>query len=385
MRATAPILALLCCIALPLDAQQEPPRRLTLGSRVEEVPVRDTLPEQGSTSREMRNAFVRNQLLLGALSYGPSFAVMIGTEPATRVAGWMVMTGASFFAANEVSRQVEITPARQVLSSRMGWRGTANGLALGHMWSVPEGERGALTLIGGLTGSALGVVMGSGLSEGEAVASVVGHDLVAASAYAFTYVFDPVDSDREGLRSSARVAIPLALGWGGYALGRRWARSSDYEVTAGDAMLLWLGAGIGAAGATTFIIESEPAPQTVAGTLLLGGLAGVWGADRFLVRKFDHTRGEGGLVTMGAAAGSLMGIGLGVLLSGNAIRNSAPTFAFGTLGALGGAWVTERYAQPSPDGGRQYEVGSRLQLNPMGAVAALSGTPGTHPIVRFTF
>lgn len=368
-----------------LLAQQEPPRRLDLGGAVQEVESTDTLREARATTRDMRNAYVRNQLLLGALALGPGFAVMISDEPATRVAGWMVMAGASFFAANEVARQLEITPARQVLSSRMGWRGAANGLTLGDAWKLEESERGALVLIGGLTGSTLGVVMGTHLSEGEAVAAVVGHDLVAATAFGLSYVIEPNDDSNGGIRPSVRVAVPLALGWGGYWLGQQWARNSDYEVTAGDAVLLWLGAGIGAAGATTFIIESEPNDQVLAGALVIGGLVGVWGADRFLVRKFDHSRGEGGLVASGAAAGSLMGVGVSVLVSGEAVRNSAPTFAFGTLGALAGAWVTERYARPARDEGRRYDLGSRLQLNPLGAVAALSGTPGMHSIARFTF
>lgn len=377
MRTLLRAIAVLVFAAPTLIAQQEPPRRLDLGGEQ----VQEVAPQE--TSNEMRNAFVRNQLALGIISYGPSFAVMLGTEPATRIAAWMVMAGGSFFAATEISRQIEITPARSVLSSRMGARGSLSGLLLGNAWKMPEGEIGALTLVGGLSGTALGLVMGTNLTEGEAVAAVVGHDLVAASVFATTYVIDPIRGDADGLSNSARVAIPLVLGWGGYYLGALWARNADYEVTAGDASLLWLGAGIGAAAASTFIIESDPSDQVVAGTLLLGGLAGVWGGSRYFVKPFDHTRGESIMVSTGAGAGALMGIGLGVLLSGDAERNSAPTVAFGTLGAMTGAWLTERYVQPRADAGRQ--LGSRLQVNPFGAVAAAARTPGMHSILRFTF
>lgn len=368
-----------------LSAQQEPPRRLDLSAAAQEVESPDTVRERGSTSREMRNAFVRNQLLLGVVSYGPSFAVMLSSEPTTRVVGYMVLAGGSFFAASEVTRRWEITPARQVLSTRMGWRSSASGLLLGNAAKMSAGEAGALTLVGGLGGSAVGLWLGTGLTEGEAVAAVVGHDLVAASAYAVTWMVDPVSGDASGLSSNARIAIPLAIGWTGYALGRSWAGNAPYEVTAGDAALLWLGAGIGAAAAATTLVESAPATQTSAGVLLAGGLLGVWGADRYFVRRFDHTRGEATLVSAGAGAGALMGIGLGVLMSGYAERTSAPTMALGTLGAITGAWLTTRYAQPAPDEGRRYDVGSRLQLHPMSAVAALSGTPGMHSLVRFTF
>ncbi len=372
----------LALAALPLVAQQDPPRRLDLGTPVQEV---ETPRDDGQTSREMRNAYVRNQLGLGLVAYGPAFAVMLGSEPATRLAGYMLMAGGSFFAANEVTRQVNVTPARQVLSTRMGARGSLNGLLLGNAWQMPEGEIGAMTLVGGLGGSAVGIWVGGGLTEGEAVASVVSHDIVAASVYGITWMIDPREGDGDGLSRSARLAIPMVLGWGGYALGRAWAGNASYEVTPGDASLLWLGAAIGGAAATTTIIEGDPATQTVAGVLVAGGLLGVWGADRYFVRGFDHSRGEAALVASGAGAGALMGIGLGVLISGDAERNSAPTMAFGTLGAMAGAWLTERYAQTAPDEGRRMEVGSRIQFQPAGAVAALAGTPGQHPILRITF
>ncbi len=384
MRSLLRSVAVLAVASLPLAAQQDPPRRLDLGTPVEEV-APDTGEARAETSREMRNAYVRNQLGLGLVAYGPSFAVMLGSEPATRLAGYMLMAGASFFAASEVTRQVNVTPARQVLSTRMAARGSLNGLLLGHAWKMPEGEIGALTLVGGLGGAAGGLWMGGGLTEGEAVASVVAHDLVAASTYAITWMVDPREGDADGLSRSARLAIPMVLGWGGYALGRHWAGNAPYEVTAGDATLLWLGAAIGASAATTTIIESEPELQAIAGALLAGSLLGVWGADRYFVRSFDHTRGEGALVAAGAGAGALMGIGLGVLISGDAERNSAPTMAFATLGAMTGSWLTERYAQPARDQGRRLEVGSRLHITPAGAVAALAGTPGQHPILRFTF
>lgn len=375
-------LGALALAATSLDAQQDPPRRLDLGSPVQEVePPRD----QGETSRDIRNAYVRTQLGLGLGAYGPAFAVMLGSEPATRIAGWMLMSGASFFAANEITRQVNVTPARHVLSTRMGARGSLNFLLLGNAWQLPEGEIGALTLIGGLGGSAAGLWIGGGLTEGEAVASVVAHDLVAASTYAVTWMIDPREGDADGLSRSARLAIPMVLGWGGYAIGRSWAGNAPYEVTAGDATLLWLGAGIGAAAAATTIVEGDPASQTVAGALLAGGLLGVWGADRYFVRTFDHTRGEGALVATGAGAGALMGIGFGVLISGDGDRSSAPTLAFSTMGAMAGAWLTERYAQPARDEGRRLEVASRVQFNLAGIAAAGARTPGQHSIFRITF
>jgi hypothetical protein len=299
------------------------------------------------------------------------------------------MAGGTFFAANELTRQIHISPAREVLSSRMGWRGTISGLSIAMATDMPSGEAGAMTLIGGLGGSAIGLALGGGLTEGEAVATVVGHDILVLSSLAMTYIADANDTDGSGLSPQARVAIPMVAGWGGYALGRLYAGRAPYEVTAGDALLLWLGAGVGGLAGGTVIAESSPSNQAVAGALLVGGLAGVWAADRFIVRRFDHTRSEGALVALGAGAGSLMGIGVGVLLSGDADRTSGPTLAFATLGAIGGIMLAERAAQPAVDGGRRMEVGqgplSRLQVDPMAAFAAATRAPGQHAILRYTF
>ena len=372
--------------ASSVAAQQEPPPRLDLARE----PIADTLEmdderQWGQTTREMRIAFVRSQAILGLASYAPAFAVMVGTEPATRLAAYLVMAGGTFFAATEITRQVEITPARQVLSSRMGWRGSINGLWLAHAASIRDGEAAALTLLGGLGGSTAGVLLGSRLTEGEAVATVVGHDIAFFSTLALTYVIDPDDSEVSGLSESTRLAIPMVVGWGGYALGRLYAGRAPYEVTAGDASLLWLGAGIGATAASVAIAGDWPDQRTIAGTVLLGGLAGVWGADRWLVRRFDHTRSEGALVALGSGAGALMGVGLGVLVGGEAERGEPATLAFAALGGVAGIWLTERYAQPAADEGRRFDLSSRVQFSPMGALAAASRTPGVHPILKFTF
>lgn len=379
-------LSLVVLVATALEAQQEPPRRLDFSreGEVEEAPL-DTVERR--TERSVGNAFVRAQTALGLTVYGPAFAVMVGDEPATRLAAYLVMAGGSFFAATELTQQVDITPARHFLSSRMALRGAGSGLLLGRATNMRDTEIAATTLIGGLGGTAAGLLVGGGLTEGEAVATVAGHDLVAASALAVTYMVNPSDDvSNGGMAETTRLGIPLALGLGGYALGRFYAGNAPYEVTAGDANLLWLGASIGATAGLTVISGSDPPPQTVAGTVLGGGLLGVWGADRLLVRRYDHSRAEGTMVSLGGLAGSVMGIGLGVLVSGEAERWDATTLGFAALGAIGGVALAERYLQPARDMGRQqFGFLERLEVNPGAALAAASGTPGMHSIVRFTF
>jgi hypothetical protein len=384
------LLAVLFAMTLAVqtvEAQQEPPRRLdfTREGEVQEQPAPPDTVER-RTQRDVGNAFVRAQTLLGFTVYGPSFAVMVGDEPATRLAAYLVLAGGSFFAATELTRQMEITPARHFLSSRMAARGAGSGLLFGSATRMRDRETAATTLIGGLGGTAAGLLIGHGLTEGEAVATVAGHDLVAASALAFTYIVNPSDAKTGGMSPTTRLGVPLALGLGGYALGRHYAGNAPYEVTAGDANLLWLGAAIGATAGLAVVAESDPSTQTIATAVLASGLLGVWGADRLLVRRYDHSRAEAMIVSGGAFAGSMMGIGLGVLLSGEAERWDATTLSFGALGAMGGVVLAERYLQPARDTGRQqFGFLERLQVSPGAALAAASGTPGMHSIVRFTF
>lgn len=398
MQSHSRALIALALVATALEAQQQPPRRLDFSTDTlpapQEVDTVDTRPRlRGETTREMRAVFVRNQTLLGLGVYGPSFSAMLSEKPATRIASYLVMAGGTFFAANELAQLMEITPARQLLSSRMAIRGAGAGLALAVETDMIGSEAGATTLIGGLGGTAVGLAVGGGLTEGEAQAMVVGHDLAAASMLAITYITHPSDGDGAGreLSPSTRVLVPMVAGWGGYALGRFYAGRATYEVTAGDALLLWLGAGIGATAAGTFIAESDPSTATVASTVLIGGLAGVWGADRLLVKRFDHSRGDGAFVALGGGAGALMGIGIGVLASGQVERGSSATFALAALGAASGVWLTERYAQPPRDQGRRYDFSraepeaDRVQFNLLSALAAARGAPGLHPVLRITF
>lgn len=132
------------------------------------------------------------------------------------------------------------------------------------------------------------------------------------------------------------------------------------------------------------IAESNPNDQTVALTLLGGALIGTVLGDRVIVRRYDHARGEGNLLALGAAAGGLMGVGVGVLAAGEAVRGGALTLGLAALGASAGVVLTERYLQPLGDAGRPYGLG-RLTINPAGLASLASGVRGMHSLAQFTF
>lgn len=361
-------------------AQQAPPQRLNFATD-STVPARQAQP---ADVRLHGREFVRDQAILGLLAYGPAFAGMVGRSGVTATAGYLVMAGGTFFAAAELARRVEMTEARQLLSTRMAWRGALEGLYISTAAEADEQSVGASALLGGIGGTAAGLLIGKGLTAGEAMATVFGHDLAFLSAAAVTVAIDEDDVDGKGIGDAARALILTGSGWTGYALGRLYAGNAPYNVTAGDVSGLWAGTAIGALAAGSLIVDSEPSGAVGALVTLAGGLAGTYAGDRLIVRRYDHTRSEGRLLSAGMVAGGLMGLGIGVLVTGEDGQSAGLTMGLAAVGGAAGLLLTERYLQPRGDEGRQFGV-NRLTIDPMGFAAVASGMQGRHSLLRFTF
>ena len=336
------------------------------------------------TSRELRNRFVRDQTALGLGVYAPSFAVMVGGDGVTASAGYLVMAGGTFFAAAELTRRVNITESRHLMSSAMGLRGGGSAFLIATASGMRSKQAAAVTLIGALGGTASGLYFGGGLTAGEGAATIFGHDLAWMSAYAITAAGDPDPFDDSGVDKTTAAVSWTAAGLGGYFAGRWYAGRAPHNVTVGDVQTLWIGAAIGALGGAAAIGSSSPSDRTVALALLSGGWVGTIAAERFLVKRYDHSRGDGNLLALGGGAGALMGMGIGILISGTADRGASPTLAFATIGAIGGVAMAERYMQSAPDAGRLAFL-DRLTISPSALVAAAARQPGQHSLVRFTF
>lgn len=344
----------------------------------------DTTGPRWASSRELRNRFVRDQTVLGLTVYAPAFAVMVGDDGVQAGAGYLVMAGGTFFAAAELTRQVRITEARQVLSSGMALRAAGSGLLLAAQSGMERRSAAAVTLLGGLAGTGSGLWFGGGLTGGEASATLFGHDLAWLTAFAITAAGDEDPFDTTGVDRTSSAVAWTAAGLGGYVAGRLYAGRARHNVTVGDVQTLWLGASIGALAGGAAIASGEPNSEVTAMTLLGGAWLGTILAERTIVRRYDHTRGEGNMLALGAGAGALMGIGVGLLIEGEADRGESVTLGFATLGAVAGVAMAERYLQPDRDAGRVAWL-DRVQVTPGALVAAAAGTPGRHTLLRFTF
>lgn len=378
----------LALVAASAEAQQEPPRRLDLAPDSTRPPaavaVRDTTGPRWATSQELRNRFVRDQTALGFGVYAPAFAVMVANDGVTGTAGYLVMAGGSFFAAAELSRRVRITEARHLLSTGMAIRGAGSALLIAAQSGMDRKPAAAVTLLGGLAGTASGLGFGGGLTGGEAAATLFGHDLAWLTAFGLTLAGDADPFDTTGVDRTSSAVAWTAAGIGGYFAGRLYAGAVPHNVTVGDVQTLWLGATIGALGGGAAIASSSPSDETVALALLGGAWLGTIAAERTIVRRFDHTRSEGNLVALGGGAGAVMGMGIGVLIAGSADRGESMTLGFATAGAVAGVAMAERYLQPGRDAGRLAWL-DRLTIRPGALAAAAARAPGRHALVQFTF
>ena len=329
------------------------------------------LPRDVITARsEARNAFVKNQTILGLFAYGPAFAGAIADNDAGQIAGYLVVAGGSFFAASEISRRTFISRAQSDLAFNMGHNGALAGWATMYVFNASNRAQSAGAFVGGLTGTALGLGIGRNMTEAEAGGAAFGSDIGAligmGTALAVSGTdetctpnvdpFQPPDCNG-GVSDRAVITTMLASGLIGYPLGVLYPRNARYRVTAGDIQTLWATTLLGAATTGAFLSDNSSG-RTVAASLTAGGILGIIAGDRFLVQRFDHSRTAGGLVFLGTVAGGLMGAGVAALINSD---NPGPHLVLGlaSVGGLTGIIVTERYLDPPSDAGpprRYYRI-----------------------------
>ena len=316
-------------------------------------------------SQPAGNTFVRNQIFLGLVAYGPATAALLSDAGGgTATAGYFLAAGGSFFVAANTVRNRTVTRAQAALASHGGLRGAAAGAAIAAIADASGGPGyGAPILAGALGGTIAGFQGARGLSDGEAGASGLMADLAALTTLGLagaggafkardTLITFPDGSsfpvEDDDLRAGGKAALGAAVGAGvlGYLTGPRYARRAAYNVTAGDTKVAFTGALLGALASTT-VLSDKTGEQTGFALATGGMLAGFVLSDRLLVRTADRTAADGTLVQLGALAGALIGGGV----AAGAEADGQVALAMATIGGALGLLATDRIARPSPDAG----------------------------------
>ncbi len=341
---------------------------------------------------DARNAFIRGQTLLGIGVYGPTFAGAIGDNSGSYTAAYLVVAGGSFFAASEISRRMFISKAQADLSINMGFNGSLAGWAITYLADAPDKGQSAGAFIGGIAGTAVGLRAARNMTEADAVATGFGSDIGALIAFgtmetlrgSSDCTFDPntltETCTRRRLSNRSEVAVVLASGLLGYPIGLLYPRNSRYNVTAGDVEVLPTTALLGA-GAGISLLNRHASYSHFAAAATIGGVIGMMAGDRFLVQRYDHDRDDADRLSLGTAAGALMGAGIASL--GSSTRNNPHVIGgLAVGGGLAGLIVTERYLHPSRDAGRPR---FSLTFNPASIALTAARTPGNHSLINVRF
>jgi len=387
--------AALCLVVAPIAlGAQSAPRRLELADSARNV-TRNAAGNAGNDDRPapvpraanagtprrieaaVRNVnFMRDQTVLGAMVYAPAFALTVARNGVPAIATYLVVATGTYFASADYARFHEVSATASDFATGGALRGALAGWAIAQASHADVHGTAGGVFIGSFAGMVGGLVAGGRMTDGEAAATRFGGDLLAAIGYGFGSAGAGSRAGRDG--GVAAVGAALV----GLPLGHWYASRAAYRVTSGDVSTLWTSAGIGAAAAGAFVANGSPSKTTVAAALAGGALLGAFAGDRFLVRSYDHSLEEGQVVALGAAAGGVMGAGLGMLTAATHQRMSGVTVGFGAVGAIGGLVLAERYLVPHADAGRAL---GRLELNPAGVLAAASRQPGAYPLARWTF
>ena len=351
------------------------------------------LPRETIVTRtDARNAFIRGQTFLGLLVYGPAFAGAIGDNSGSASAGYLVVAGGTFFAASEISRRMFISRPQADLSTNMGLNGALAGWATMYLFNAGDRGQYAGAFIGGLAGATLGVRAARHMSEADAVAAGFGSDIGALIAFGTMEAlrgnrdctFDPVtfaeSCTTRRLSNRSEVAVVLASGLIGYPIGLLYPRNAMYNVTAGDVQTLGTTAALGA-GAGIALLNRDASYSHFATAATVGGVLGMMAGDRFLVQRYDHDRDEADRLSLGTAAGTLIGAGIAAL--GKSSRNNPHVIGgLAVGGGLAGLIVTERYLRPRPDAGRPR---LRVTFNPASVALMAARAPGNHSLLNVRF
>jgi hypothetical protein len=349
---------------------------------------------QQITTAARNDVFVMHQGVLAAVVYGPAFAYALSNETPGRIAAYLLGAGGTFYAATQIAASRNITPEQTVFSTMTAIHGAAAALGLAYAAHGNSNVQGAAAFVGGVGGT-LGALMASkSLTDGEVAGAQFGGDALALTAFLMTRAGHDRSQDYPTRGEAGILATSMIVG---YPLGLEYARNASYNVTPGDVGAMWTTGAVGGLAAGTIahaIVRNGSEPrgtsryrdrhQTAVNTAAAGGfLVGAAAGDILLVRRFDHTPYEAGMLGLGAAGGALVGAGAYTLFHPTRESGATAPYVAATIGAVGGLALAEALMPPRSDAGHQTSM--RFRVDAMGVVLAAARTPGAHSLVQLQF
>ncbi len=310
--------------------------------------------------RHARNMFVRNQVLLGLLVYGPFAARASSDESSVRMGTYLIVAGSTFLAATQLSG--DITGPEVRLSTSGAIHGAASGAALAYAFHGEGKSQAFSAAVGGIAGTLIGVYSGGSMTESEAAGAGFGSDIGIVTALG---VIGTINGEHYPSRISPRTrdGLLVAAGLIGYPIGVLYPRNANYSVTPGDISTLWVTGGLGALASSSFIANGNPRNGTVAAALTGGFILGTMAGDRLLVQRRDFAEGDATILGLGSIAGAAL-LGGVYLISDPDHHHPALGTSVATVGGIAGLAAAQQFIKPAPDGGHK----PRVSFDPTGLI-----------------
>ncbi len=330
-----------------LDGAQVDSLRTLVQSRIAAM-----APEAG-INQEGRAWMLGGDAALGLGFYGWAVPVAFDMDDGQAIVGsYLVTSGMSYFAPMLITQQSEITYATANLGFYGQTRGIVHGVVLSQALNSSDPDARAAI------GTALAVSVAEGvafnawaaqsrMSPGRAATLVTGGDVGMGWALGAAHVAGAFD---DGEHDGAVALATVAGCAGGLAAGSALASQRDY--TYGEAGVMRVGGLVGAAlGAAAASQPEDPDGKAVTAAAMVGSAAGLLAGDHF-ARGAGYTGGQSAMTHLSAAAGGLLGLGLGFLSMAGQESGDRRLSLFSAVGAVGGYALalaeTPRAGRPSP-------------------------------------
>lgn len=309
-------------------------------------------------TREGRGGLVLGQTLLGLAFQGWAVPLAFDIDsPQGVVAAYLLTAGAAFYLPYRLTRDRTVSDAHRDLTFYGGTRGILVGALIGDAIADQDGDATRTRVGAGLAGSVVGSLVGFVAADRgrpnpgrQALWTTMG-DFGFLGGAATAYATGPLVSDDiysvEGVYLESKMrnrplahGITLAGGAMGLVAGRWLGERERY--TEGNVAVLRSTGLLGAHfGLTLARATGSEDGQLLAGSAVVGGVAGIVGGNR-LLREKRFSGGEGLLVNAGHIAGAAAALGVTYLVVEEVDQHPVLYLTMSALGSLLGAGLVYR-------------------------------------------
>ena len=354
---------------------------LALRSRIR---INATQVEVGGLDQSGRSTLLWGSTLWSLFYYGTAVSIVFSSDGSVSSAPtYLIAGGLGYFVPALLTQNANVTAGAASLAVGGMFQGALHGWALGGLISgsnLSSRTGFALSILGGVSETVAGYVIGSntGISEGAAgVINTTEFYGAAGGALAALTIMGNVTEGDAGIRVLSGLGLVGAAG--GILLGNEIIKSQ--HITNSDATVYALTGALGLGlpyAVLSAVSLDNVSTRVITGIGLLGAAGGLYLGTR-LIDGLDYREGDGSTFLLSTLAGGVIGVGIAQLVD-------SPR-AIGPLvwaSAAGGFLIGRALARPDAEGTSMGKLD--VNFNPLGLVlGARSNVPMPIGSVTYRF